>query len=38
MGLTEVKRALSELDKESLIKLIAELYKKDKSSKEFLDF
>lgn len=38
MGLTEVKRALNVLDKESLIKLIAELYKKDKSAKEFLDF
>lgn len=38
MGLKEVKKELNNLDKSSLIKLIAELYKKEKSVKEFLDF
>jgi hypothetical protein len=38
MGLTEVKRELKKLDKDRLIELVGELYKKDKSVKEFFDF
>lgn len=38
MGLRDVKNELKKLDKQSLINLISELYKKDKSTKEFLDF
>jgi hypothetical protein len=38
MGLTEVKNELKKLDKKELINLISDLYKKNKSVKEFLDF
>lgn len=38
MGLTEIKKELKKLDKGKLIELIAELYKKNKSVKEFFDF
>ena len=38
MGLREIKKELKKLDKKELINLISELYKKDKSTKEFLDF
>lgn len=38
MGLTDVKRELKKLDKETLIGLVANLYKKNKSVKEFFDF
>lgn len=38
MGLTQVKEELKKLDKKDLILLIADLYKKNNSVKEFLDF
>ena len=38
MGIKEVKNELKNFNKEKLIELVAELYKKDKSVKEFLDF
>lgn len=38
MGLREVKNELKNLDKEGLINLISELYKKDGATKKFLDF
>lgn len=38
MGLRKLKNELKKLDKQGLINLISELYKKDKSTKEFLDF
>lgn len=38
MGLVDVKKELKKLDKNKLIELLAELYKKNKSVKEFLDF
>lgn len=38
MGLTELKNALKNHDRERLVRLIAELYKKEKSAREFLDF
>jgi hypothetical protein len=38
MGLTDLKNELKKLDKDKLIALIAELYKKNKSVKEFFDF
>jgi hypothetical protein len=38
MGLTEVKKELKRLEKDQIIELIAELYKKNKSVKEFFDF
>ena len=38
MALTDLKKELKKLDKEKLINLIADLYKKNKSVKEFLDF
>jgi len=38
MGLREIKKELKKLDKEGLINLISDLYKKDKATKEFLDF
>ena len=38
MGLRDLKNELKKLDKQGLINLISELYKKDKSTKEFLDF
>ena len=38
MGLTEIKKELKNLDKEKLLELVADLYKKNKSVKEYLDF
>jgi hypothetical protein len=38
MGLSEVKNELKKLDKNKLIDLISDLYKKNKSVKEYLDF
>lgn len=38
MGLTDIKKELKKLDKEKLIDLVADLYKKNKSVKEFFDF
>lgn len=38
MGLTDLKKELKKLDKKKLIDLVADLYKKNKSVKEFLDF
>ena len=38
MGLTDIKKELKKLDKDKLIGLIADLYKKNKSVQEFLDF
>jgi len=38
MGLTEIKKELKKLDKDKLIDLVADLYKKNKSVKEFFDF
>ena len=38
MGLAEVKKELKKLEKDKLIDLIGDLYKKQKSVKEYLDF
>ena len=38
MGLTDIKKELRKLDKEKLVELVADLYKKNKSVKELLDF
>jgi Family of unknown function (DUF6155) len=38
MGLIDVKKELQKLDKGEIIDLVSELYKKNKSPKEFLDF
>jgi hypothetical protein len=38
MGLTEIKKELKKFDKDKIIDLVAELYKKNKSVKEFFDF
>ena len=38
MGITEIKKELKKLDKDNIIELIADLYKKNKSAKEFFDF
>lgn len=38
MGLTDIKKELKKLDKDKLIDLIANLYKNNKSVKEFFDF
>lgn len=38
MGITELKTKLNKLDKDMLIDLVTDLYKKNKSVKEFLDF
>src|SRR5215210_7150494 len=38
MGLTDIKRELKKLDKDKLISLITDLYKNNKSVKEFFDF
>src|SRR3954468_16679634 len=38
MGLTDIKKELKKLDKDKLIDLIADLYKKDKAVKELFDF
>ena len=38
MGLTDIKKELKKLDNNQLIDLVADLYKKNKSVKEFFDF
>lgn len=38
MGLLEIKKELKNLDKDKIIDLMADLYKKNKSVKEYLDF
>jgi hypothetical protein len=38
MGLRDIKKELKKLDKEGLINLISDLYKKDKATKELLDY
>ncbi|EHQ30677.1 DUF6155 family protein [Mucilaginibacter paludis] len=38
MGLSDIKKELKKLDKEKIINLIADLYTKNKSVKEFFDF
>lgn len=38
MALTDLKKELKKLDKDKLIELVADLYKKNKSVKEFFDF
>jgi len=38
MGLTDIKKELKKLDKDKLIDLVADLYKRNKSVKEFFDF
>ena len=38
MSLTDIKKELSKFDKDKLIRLITELYKSNKSVKEYLDF
>jgi Family of unknown function (DUF6155) len=38
MGLIDVKKELNKLDKSKIIDLVAELYKNNKSPKDFLDF
>lgn len=38
MGIRDLKKELKKLDKDGLINLISDLYKKDKAKKEFLDF
>jgi hypothetical protein len=38
MGITEIKKELKKLDRDKLIDLVADLYKKNKSVKEFFDF
>ena len=38
MGLTDIKKELKKLDKDKLIYLVADLYKKNKSVKEYFDF
>lgn len=38
MGLTDLKKELKKLEKDQLVELITDLYKKNKSVKEFFDF
>ncbi len=38
MGIADIKKELKKLDKDKLIDLVADLYKKNKSVKEFFDF
>jgi hypothetical protein len=38
MGLTEIKKELKKLDKTKLVEFVSELYKTQKSVKEYLDF
>ncbi|MBK9980966.1 MAG: hypothetical protein IPP15_00845 [Saprospiraceae bacterium] len=38
MGLSELKKELKKLDKDKLIELVVELYRKNKSVKEYFDF
>jgi len=38
MGLIDLKKELKKLDKDELVDLVVELYKKNKSVKEFFDF
>jgi hypothetical protein len=38
LGLTDIKKELKKLDKDKLIHIVADLYKKNKSVREFFDF
>ena len=38
MPLKDIKKELKKLDKEKLIELVADLYKNNKSVKDFFDF
>lgn len=38
MGLTDLKKELKKFDKDKLVDLVADLYKRNKSVKEFFDF
>ena len=38
MGISDIKKELKNLDKEKLIDLVVDIYKKNKSVKEYLDF
>jgi len=38
MGLTDIKKELNKLDKAKLVDIVVDLYKKNKSVKEFFDF
>ena len=38
MGLSELKKELKKFDKAKLIELVTDLYKKNKSAKEYFDF
>ena len=38
MGLADLKKELKTLDKDQLIALVADLYKKNKAAQEYLDF
>jgi DNA primase len=38
MGLTELKKELTKLDKDELIEIVTDLYKKNKSVKEYFEF
>ncbi len=38
MGLTDIKKELKKLDKDKIIDIVSDLYKKNKSVKEFFDF
>lgn len=38
MGFSEIKKELQKLDKDKIIELVADLYKKNKSIKEFFDY
>jgi hypothetical protein len=38
MGLTDIKKELKKLDKDKIIDLVADLYKNNKSVKDFFDF
>ena len=38
MGLTDIKKELKKLDKDKLVDLVADMYKKNKSVRDFFDF
>jgi Na+-transporting NADH:ubiquinone oxidoreductase subunit NqrC len=38
MGIFEIKKELKKFDKDKLIEIIADLYKKDKTVKDYFDF
>jgi len=38
MGLTDIKKELKKLDKDKLVEMLSDLYKKNKSVKEYFDF